>query len=96
MFFETSGIGHGKIQESRIRFAKKLDAEGILDVFGKKNFHDLQGYQGELNNDDPSTVLSTYQYYFMTKNSDEKIMLPKKYGKPFSVKHFVSIGDVPT
>lgn len=56
----------------RIRFAKKLDAEGILDVFGKKNFHDLQGYQGELNNDDPSTVLSTYQYYFMTENSEEK------------------------
>ena len=66
----------------RIEFAKLLDQEGLLDVFGADNFHQLEGYQGTVNEEDPSQVLSQYQYYFMTENNEEKNYATEKIWEP--------------
>ncbi|MAI12720.1 MAG: hypothetical protein CMM15_01770 [Rhodospirillaceae bacterium] len=66
----------------RIEFAKLLDQEGLLDVFGTENFHQLEGYQGTVNDEDPSQVLCQYQYYFMTENNEEKNYATEKIWEP--------------
>lgn len=73
-------VGH----KYRVDFAKFLQSKypGLLDVYGRDNTHNLENHKGPLENDDPSTVLAPYKYYFMTENNEEKNYATEKIWEP--------------
>lgn len=71
-------IGH----QHRNHFAKLLDEEGLLDSYGKDNFHKLKNFKGLVPNDDSAQVIAKYQYYFMIENNDENNYATEKIWEP--------------
>lgn len=76
--WKTFFDGHKK----RIEFIDCLSSSGLIDVFGKSNYHHLKSYKGKLKNDDPASVLLKYKYYFMNENNSQKNYITEKLWEP--------------
>ena len=67
----------------RINFIKHLENKiDLVEIYGRENYHNFINYKGLLDNDDPSSVLIPYKYYFMTENSSEKNYATEKIWEP--------------
>jgi GR25 family glycosyltransferase involved in LPS biosynthesis len=73
-------IGHKK----RIDFVRYVESrnKNMIDAFGRSNFHNFECYTGSVKNEDTSSVLIPYKYYFMAENNWEHNYATEKIWEP--------------
>jgi GR25 family glycosyltransferase involved in LPS biosynthesis len=66
----------------RNNFIKYIDDLGIIDVYSKDNYNNIQSYAGPLLDDNKVNGLLQYKYYFMAENNSEKNYATEKIYEP--------------
>ncbi len=72
--------GHKK----RINFIRELEKrnKNLIDIFGRKNYHELKNYKGEVINDSKEKCFELYKYCFQAENNWEHNYATEKIWEP--------------
>jgi len=66
----------------RNNFIRYIDSLGIIDVFSKENYNNIESYAGPLLGDNKLNGLLHYKYYFMAENNNEYNYATEKIWEP--------------
>lgn len=58
------------------------DAGRLIDIFGRENYHNLDGYISALPNDNKESMMVNYKYCFQAENNSERNYATEKIWEP--------------
>jgi GR25 family glycosyltransferase involved in LPS biosynthesis len=80
---KNNDVGH-ILRNNFIKFVEAQETKGAysIDVWGKQNYHNVNNYQGMLQDDNKYNVYANYKYCFVAENNAEHNYATEKIWEP--------------